>query len=566
MDSSSFKKDTQLVSLGILLMISMIVYRYWNGEDSYIRLHDYGEVYLPLFKSMTLSDLFSGQRIFDPFLGGIERNVLGSEFNIGNLMHVALPIFGAVILNELIIHIVAFTGLYLFLEKSIRLEYPLLSFVTAISFSVLPFYPPIYLSIAGLPLVGWALINISRNKAKYAEYIVCTVFPLYMAFHAIPGVLLFIVSIISIHWLVERRFSIRAMVVIIGMVILLFASEWRLFAINIFDTEFVSHRIEKTRGSLDPESSNYIFTLLRGMERGILRNELMHSPSYHFVLLSFSVIVTALSIFFASQEPKVKRIRCWLLMIAAVLIVSVFIRASLLLLQPYMSILKEFNMERIIWMYPPLMHIHAAVAGAYLISIFKHSATALLTMGLILYSGVTTFWVTNDIRHFKLATYNYMTYADFFAEPLFNNIHIYLKGDGIKRVVSVGINPGVALYNGFRTADGYWNLYDLRYKHRFRPVISDELAKNKTLQRYFDGWGHRVHMFYADQGPRTWRKPKNNVSKSFSYNTEALRELDVSHVFSAFDVVNAQELDWNFEKKFCKESIPYCIYLYSIES
>jgi len=135
MPFSTYKKETWLITGGILLVFVFMLYRYWHGEDSYIRLHDYGEVYLPLFRAMDLGDLFSLKPTFDPFLGGIKRNALGSEFNIGNLMHAVLPTFTAVILNELIIRLTAFLGLYLFLEESVRTKWPLLAFITALTFA-----------------------------------------------------------------------------------------------------------------------------------------------------------------------------------------------------------------------------------------------------------------------------------------------------------------------------------------------------------------------------------------------------------------------------------------------
>lgn len=561
------KKERWLVWSGVFLVFAVMLYRYWAGENSYIRVHDYGEVHLPIFKAMEFGDFFGLKRFFDPFLGGVERNALGSEFNIGNLLHVFLPPLTAVIIVELCIRLTAFVGLYLFLEKTLEIAFPLLSFATAMAFAVLPFYPPLYLTIAGLPIVAWALIRISRQEAVYKEYTICLLFSLFIAFSGLPGIFLFLFLIIVAYWIIEQKFSARVLVVIAGMILVFFLSEWRLIVLNFFDPDFISHRIENTRGYLNPERKDYVLSLFRHMARGIVYDELMHSPTYHLkIMLPFSALVALFSLFDFKVRGVARRLRYWIIMIATIFAVSICIRLTAFLLQPHIALFREFQLERIVWMYPALMYILFAVTAAYLCTRFQNVIIKVVVVGLITYNGINTFLLSNDPQHFQLATYGKMTYADFFAESLFDDIHEYLLEHEVDRVVSVGINPGVAMFNGFRIADGYWNMYDVRYKRRFRQVISEEIAHNRKLKRYFDKWGYRVHMFYNDQPARTWWLPeKQIVSKEFSYRTRALVNLSVSHVFSVFEVSNAGELGWKYEKTFCEQSIPYCILLYSID-
>jgi hypothetical protein len=63
------------------------------------------------------------------------------------------------------------------------------------------------------------------------------------------------------------------------------------------------------------------------------------------------------------------------------------------------------------------------------------------------------------------------------------------------RVVSIGLHPAVAQYNGLYTLDTYNNFYPLSYKHQFLNIIAPELNKNKSLKSYFDLWGGRCYIF-----------------------------------------------------------------------
>ena len=94
---------------------------------------------------------------------------------------------------------------------------------------------------------------------------------------------------------------------------------------------------------------------------------------------------------------------------------------------------------------------------------------------------------------------------------------------GEDRVMSVGIDPFVAVLNDMRVIDGYHNLYYASYKYKFRNIISKEIEKNDFLKGYYDGWGNRVYAFYND---------KNNLEINF---LEA-KKIGASYVISGFEV------------------------------
>ena len=66
------------------------------------------------------------------------------------------------------------------------------------------------------------------------------------------------------------------------------------------------------------------------------------------------------------------------------------------------------------------------------------------------------------------------------------------------RVVSLGIDPAAAYYQGFYCLDGYLNNYSLDYKDKFRKIIQPELDKSEYLADYYDDRGNRCYLYSAE--------------------------------------------------------------------
>ena len=76
------------------------------------------------------------------------------------------------------------------------------------------------------------------------------------------------------------------------------------------------------------------------------------------------------------------------------------------------------------------------------------------------------------------------TFKEFYSEASFMKIKDLIDRpvDSYK-VISVGLHPAVAQYNGFNTLDGYFANYPLEYKHEFRKIIENELLSNKFIPK-----------------------------------------------------------------------------------
>jgi len=103
-----------------------------------------------------------------------------------------------------------------------------------------------------------------------------------------------------------------------------------------------------------------------------------------------------------------------------------------------------------------------------------------------------------------------------------------------QRVMSVGLDPMIAVMNDIKVIDGYHTLYPLSYKFKFRKIIEKELEKNTVLKNYYDSWGSRVYAFYNNQ---------NNIMLNF----QAAKKIGADYVISKFPIEN------NELEKVCSE-------------
>ena len=115
---------------------------------------------------------------------------------------------------------------------------------------------------------------------------------------------------------------------------------------------------------------------------------------------------------------------------------------------------------------------------------------------------------------------NIYTFSGYYSQDAYQEIKKIVKN---KRVLSIGLDPMVAIVNDIKTIDGYHNLYPLSYKLKFRKIIENELEDNEKLKKYFDNWGSRVYAFVGD--------PKN-----VRINYKAANEVGADYVISKFQL------------------------------
>jgi len=77
------------------------------GEDSILAVHDNLDLFIPQFQMMKNTGTFFGQDKIVPFLGGISRDTLPSEFSLYTFLYMILPSYPAYITGYILKIVIA---------------------------------------------------------------------------------------------------------------------------------------------------------------------------------------------------------------------------------------------------------------------------------------------------------------------------------------------------------------------------------------------------------------------------------------------------------------------------
>jgi hypothetical protein len=224
------------------------------------------------------------------------------------------------------------------------------------------------------------------------------------------------------------------------------------------------------------------------------------------------------------------------------------------------TILSTFNFARYHYFRPMIIYILFAVSLQTLWRLNKKWWRALVAVLVVL--QLAELVPTNEQIDYKHSP----SFGKFYAVNEFNDIKKFI-GKPVQdyRVVSIGLHPAIAQYNGMYTLDSYNNFYPLSYKHQFRKIIAPELAKSKTLRDYFDQWGGRCYIFVSELGEHyQFSRNTKKVIHHLDLNTQALKKMGGDYVLSSVPIENAQENHLQLQKVFTDKNAYWKIYLYKV--
>lgn len=253
--------------------------------------------------------------------------------------------------------------------------------------------------------------------------------------------------------------------------------------------------------------------------------------------------------------------------------------AGLIPVKEKIPFLKMFHLDRFFFLHPLIWYLIFALSLSIIYKT-KHGKNLVLIFivfqiyyVLINNNEANNLWQSNaKAAYYKITGMsldaNALTYKNFFSENLYKEIKDYIAvPQRDYRVVSIGLYPSIATYNGFYTLDACINNYPLEYKHKFRKIIENELNKSKKWQEYFDYWGHRCYVFVAELENLWFENTKETIKKinNLDLNTKQLKAMGGKYIFSAFEIVNAVHNKLILLKVFERNDSPWRIYLYKVQ-
>ena len=566
------------ITICILISISYLLPILILQDLSYIRIHDNLDSVFIYYHQMVLVKkifIFDENYLFKNIMNGLPIWCLPSNIIIVSLYNLFGSFWGYII-NDIIVRIIGFIGMYLLLKRYILSEDKNEYIAIALSFCfiMIPFRTEFGLSVAGQPLLLYTILKILSNNQKIFDYFYIILFTFYSSF-VLVGI--FIISaifiIIIFNAIQNKKLNYRLIICTITIFLFYCIIDYKLIYGTFIQKSFISHRVEWGFAEYNK------ITLLKSIVASIKLFFSSHThPGYIKTYLIFLMFISTIIAF------RKKRLQPIIYLIMGVIIVIclfhgfngfLIFKSGVASLFPF---LKTFQVDRFYFLLPLLWFILFALL---LNEIRKHTNFKLIVyFSLIIQLGLITFdnreyqinliniLYRNFVPKAKIILINRPSFREYFAEKLFNDIKKYIKTPlEDYRVVSLGMHPSIAQYNGFYTLDSFLNIYSLNYKHKFRVIIENELNKHKTLKDMFDKWGCRCYLYSSELYDKCFpicSKEKNITVNNLEINTKALKELGGKYILSAVKIKKYKKLNLKFEKVFDNDESFWKIYLYKI--
>ncbi|MDD6095467.1 MAG: DUF6044 family protein [Clostridia bacterium] len=488
------------------------------------------------------------------------------------LLYKVFSPFAAFMINYLLVAFTAYVGMYLCIKEITGNDF--IACITAVIFSILPFYSVYGLSVMGQPLVLYAFLLLINNKKAWPAYVITAFFAMYSSLVLVGFADVAILGAAAVVLLIMKKPQWKKVAIMTGILTVVYlAVNYRLIA-DVFLSTVVSH---KTEIAITASSSTVADSFWN-----LLKNGQFHAASVHIYVYYFTLIVLGIMIAAGKSIKKVSsrsRFIMYGFSAAAVLIAAayaVYHSTKFLSVRRLLGgVLKSFQVDRVYWLYPMIWFVLLGVGLYVVYSFFEGKIGKTLMCVLVSVLVFNSVYTGSNIRINNLksegkvgSVYRWSSWKEFYAEDMFSEIRDYIGKDQSEyRVASVGLYPSIALYNGFYCIDGYSNNYDVEYKHKFREIIGDELERNEKNRSYYDEWGNRCYILSSELPCREYLITKGSGYhlKELSLDYSVMRELGCEYIFSALPIENESAFDYiEFCKRFESEDCKYEVYLYKI--
>ena len=569
-------KSFLLLFLGLLLLyfLPLII----NGEDSFIVIHDNldSEVAWRVVLSRDNESVnYSGVEVVPQIMGGIPRSNMISDLNFIMFLFEIINPFWAYAINHILVHVIAFFGMYLFTSQYLLTDQNrdvnsiLINLGVSFAFSVLPFYTMHGLSVAGQPLLLYSYLNIANEKGKYTDYLTLLVFPFYSFLFLGGAILIVELFLVFLYFLIiKKRFVRKAFLVWLIFSVLFLIVEHDFIRALLYNPNAISHRSEWNLNTISSPVSEAVKNIVAMFLHGQY-----HASSHHEIFLFISLLVILISF----REVWNKKLILLLLLLQSIIAVvyGLYTWDKLIPIKSFWGIFSSFNWGRFHWLSPFIWY---CLFFLLLMAIYKSLRFGGKLKGILIFSLLIIQVAINLAYNPEYGSYinryisipnvsnEEITYRQFFSENLFTKIKdaINLPQEEY-RVASIGIHPSIAQYNGFYTLDGYQNYYPLAYKQQFRRIIAQELGKSKVWQEYFDDWGSRCYLFSSEIPDFLSTKEKGRIIHHLEIDTQAFTDLGGRFIFSAAEIENYKEENLKFVGVFDAKDSVWRIYVYEVE-
>jgi hypothetical protein len=507
----NFKKSVIQYPYEWLSAIIMFIYFYpavFMIEQAVYLIHDNLDSNVVWYKRLAESGLMFKKGTLDFTMGGIPRDCYPSEWSIDRLLYLFFNAQTAYTINYILIHLLAFIGMRLFLKTYVTKIELIYNFV-ALAFGMLPFWVSGGLTVAGLPFLLFALLNIFKDKSNKWDWIVIVFFPFYSFFvfgnaFSFPLMFLFwLYGMIYKKW----NFKLVHLLAFLILILLTIFVEKRFFSLLL--SGFESNRLADVASV-----ENYLNI------KGIIGSTILafFFGHYHFHSLQVMIALTSVAyLVYSIYTKKMYQIKELIFL----LIILAFFSFVLLFLNNYdLKSLFGNNFPRIsfrLWVWFPFLWY--VIFALVIDKMQKNGITKLSKLILLA-----------QLLFVMLLIYPRDYFGSKYAENIFANTFLYRKCEEqsnwktyyrvaefekIKKeipdiddckVVRIGILPEVLQYNGLQTLEGYFSYYPIENFKIIKEI--DSLERLKSNMNHYKHT-NRNYLYFLNE---------NNVMPEWNWN------------------------------------------------
>ncbi len=536
-------------------------------DNAYVRIHDTLEaewIWYHLLANSGVALNAGPSVVIEQVMNGLYRNAFHTGWSVLLLWITTLGTFKAYVFNYIVVHLIGFVGMYVLLRRHFLRGAHQLYIVlgVALCFSWIPVFTALGVSVAGQPLLVYAFLNIIKKRTKWYDYLIIISFPFYSSIVWAGPPMFALLGIYLIDFFkIKKTIPIQYLFALILLAVVYILVNFQMFSLMFFQDGFISHRVEY----------NYFYDKELSILASVKEFFLLFLISHYHVGILFSLpilVISAMSFYYDGEESLVKSL---LWMIVGVCLFYGFYNWIVYLFAAAIPLIETFKFERVSILLPFLWCLLLAVSLAKINQQGNYQSKIIL---LLVFQFMIIAFSNDEVLH----NVRQLTgqpkkpnYKAYFAEDLFKEVEQHIgKPKESYRIVSFGMNSGIAQYNGFYTLDGLQAIYGLDYKHQFRKIIEGELDKDPTLKNYFDNWGNRCYVFSSELGKEdaAYMNGKHSTKKinQLSLNTEALKNMGGEYIFSSMPITNHISLNLQFEREFDHKDSYWRIYLYKLKS
>lgn len=546
-------------------------------EESYLTVQDNLDLFVAHFQVLSNWDGWFAQNSVMPMLGGIDRNGLGSEFSLYNLMFILLPPFWAYMAGYFL-KILIGTGSFVLLIREFLGEnfkkYQSIAWAAGLCYGILPLFPAYGIAFASIPLAVWILKRIyDRGQRRY--YLALFAYPFVSYFSYFGFFLLAYVGCYFLYLLICRKKEWKRMF----LALLVLAAGYVCFEYRLFYQMLFSD-VVTIRSTMVDTDLNLAGVLGQIWEAFV--QPVFHASSDHayFVLpLCAAVLIWRILVCLREKKKIWKESLVWifLLILFNCAVNGLYYWGGFRrLFETLVPPLKGFQFNRTTFFNPFLWYaaLFCALKCLYdtgklfwkrLANLAACIAVAVVLLVPAVYNEFYGTVYHQAYRILKNTEVNTLNYREYYSEDLMEEIKEEIGYDG-EYAAAYGLNTAILQYNGIATLDGYLGFYPQSYKEEFTKLIQPAYDRVEEWQTYYGEWGARAYL-YPGSGESIYN-PYRSETLTDSHlwiDGDQFRKMGGRYLFSRYELDNAEELGFWLQGVYTEESSPYTIYLYETE-